>query len=100
MLVQSKCVELRKKPGCLTDAGAPQVARLAASRRGVRRAAVEIHQHVRVGVQHRDGVLQLGVADRQLAVGQARRRDQRVELEEEDDVEIADPPRDGVMKRS
>ncbi len=51
---------------------------------------------MRVSLELRDRVAQLGVADRELTGGQARRRDQRIELEEEDDVEVADAGGDVV----
>ena len=39
-----------------------------------------MNEHMRIGLERRDRVLELGVADRELPVAQAGRRDQRVEL--------------------
>ena len=51
---------------------------------------------MRVGLERRDGGAQLGLADGELLVSQAGGGDQRVELEEEEDVVVADPRRDLV----
>ena len=58
---------------------------------GVGGAGVEVDDDVRVRLQRRDRVPELGLADGQLAVREAGRGDERVELEEEDDVVVADP---------
>jgi cytochrome c oxidase subunit 2 len=88
-----KCAPPSRREIGLCHSGAPEKARLGAGRRGVGRSAVEVDEHVRVGLQRGDGVPQLRVADGQLRAGQTRSGDERVELEEEDGMEVADPRR-------